>query len=189
MKEFASLYKNQPIKHSLLPKGIIFPVKYAIIRRMVNNNTFGMVRRNRNGTKRAHQGWDFHSPIGYRCYAISDGEVVSVVDRGAYGLQILIKFKYDFDGDGKKDTLYAHYAHLLSVEVEVGQKVRMGDVIGRTGDSGNAKGMRGTDAHLHFEIRTKRYVFRGLHGRLSPLAVFDNIPMKDIMVTDERLLK
>ena len=37
--------------------------------------TFGMVRRNPDGSPRAHQGTDLAVDNGYRCYAVDDGIV------------------------------------------------------------------------------------------------------------------
>jgi len=188
MKNFTSFYKDTPIEHVTLPPGITYPVKYAVIRRKVVNNTFGMVRRRANGTKRPHQGWDFYAPGGYRCYAISDGTVTAVRNRGALGLHVLLEFYFDQDANGVAEKLYATYCHLSRADVKVGQKVKKGEQIGLTGDSGNARGMRGTDAHLHFEIRTSKWAGLGLGNRFSPLSVFKEIPLRTIQVTDPELV-
>lgn len=190
MQDFTGFYKDTPRVLVKLPEDMVFPVKYAIIRRRSMNNTFGMVRRNRDGSARPHQGWDFYAPPNYRCYAIADGTVAAVRNHGAagYGRHVLLEFSCDFDGDGKRDRLFAAYCHLNRVDVTVGQRVHKGDVIGLCGDTGNARGMVGTDAHLHFEIRTTLNTGRGLSGRISPLAVFRAIPLNDIMVTDRSLL-
>jgi len=187
MKEFTSLY-DVDVKHVDLPKGIVYPVKYSIIRRMSPNNTYGMVRRKANGKKKPHQGWDFYAPIGYRCYAISDGVIADVRNRGALGLHILLKFEFDIGNDGSKEILYATYCHLSKATVKKGQVVKMGDVVGTVGDSGNAKGMRGSDSHLHFEIRTSLWAGLGLGNRFSPLTVFQDYPLKEIHVTDKSLI-
>ncbi|HEX6336352.1 MAG TPA: M23 family metallopeptidase [Jiangellaceae bacterium] len=49
----------------------------------------------------------------------------------------------------RSDAVYAAYAHLVpgSVQVDVGQHVRRGDVVGRVGSSGNS-----TAPHLHFQL-------------------------------------
>lgn len=155
-----------------------WPLAKNKIRRGMLNHTFGMVRRNRNGTRRPHQGWDFESPAGYRIYAIADGKIAKIRNVGAYGLQVIMEFRFDFDGDGDADVLYAFYAHLSRTDVVEGQTVRKGDVLGLTGNSGNARGMRGDDQHLHFEIRTRPITGRGLSGRYSPMVVFKQCPLK-----------
>lgn len=158
---------------------IDWPLDSNYIRRGKLNHTFGMVRRNRNGTKRPHQGWDFEAEVGTPCYAIANGTIVSVVHRGAYGLRVLMRFDYDYDRNGSRDALYAFYAHLDRADVKVGQAVKQGQQIGLTGNSGNASTMRGPDNHLHFEIRTRRWVGRGLDGRISPLNVFRHCPLHE----------
>ncbi|MHB1153579.1 MAG: M23 family metallopeptidase [Eubacteriales bacterium] len=44
------------------------------------------------------------------------------------------------------------YAHLQDFNINVGQAVRAGDIIGRMGSTGNSSG-----AHLHYEIRNCNY--------------------------------
>ena len=58
-----------------------------------------------------------------------------------YGNHVLID-----NGDGYTSL----YAHLDDIIIKVGQRLTTKDVIGKTGQSGNAKGI-----HLHYEIRYK----------------------------------
>lgn len=46
-------------------------------------------------------------------------------------------------------------------------------IIGETGNTGNAKNLKGEDQHLHFEIREKETLGRGLKGRKDPNAYVD----------------
>jgi len=80
-----------------------------------------------------------------------------------YGFTITIKL----DGSG----LFAFYAHLSEVAIKVGDKVTTGQVIAKTGSTGNAKGMDtiAKGGHLHFEVRMTQSVGLGLFGRLDPL--------------------
>lgn len=156
---------------------ITWPLKHNVIRRGSISNTFGLVRRTSTGATRVHQGWDFEAPVGTPCYAIADGTVVDTSNYGDYGQRLLLKF--DFDTDGDVDTLYAFYAHLSAVKVKVSDKVKQGQLIALTGESGNAKGMTKEDQHLHFEIRTQSTVGLGLGGRLSPMIVFGKCPLKE----------
>ena len=71
----------------------------------VKSAMFGMVRRNADGSPRAHQGADLAADNGYRCYAVDDG-IVTRVERGnnGYGwiVQIQLADTYDYkDVNGK----------------------------------------------------------------------------------------
>lgn len=129
--------------------------------------TFGLVRRNKDGTKRAHQGIDLAQDNGYRVYAVDKGTIADI-RRGldGYGMTILLKIN---------TSLYAFYAHLSDVKVSVGDIVSAGTCIGLTGSTGNAKGMidEAHGGHLHFEVRTAAQVGLGLAGRVDPLSFFD----------------
>lgn len=160
---------------------IRWPLKRNFIRRSSVANTFGLVRRNSDGSLRPHQGWDFEASIGTPCFAISDGKVEFISNAGDYGNVIVMSFAFE----GRK--LFAAYAHLSAMQTSVGQQVSMGQQIGSTGDSGNARGMVGRDLHLHFEIRTVMRPGRGLEGRLSPLKVFRTIPLDRSIETDVTL--
>jgi murein DD-endopeptidase MepM/ murein hydrolase activator NlpD len=92
-----------------------------------------------------HSGQDFAVPIGTNVVAAHGGTVVKAGGNGAgdgsaYGNAIVIRH-----GNG----LYSQYAHLSRVDVRVGQIVRTGQHIARSGNTGNTTG-----PHLHFEIRT-----------------------------------
>ena len=147
-----------------------YPLARNIIRRGSLNNTFGMVRNN--GTK-PHQGWDFAADIGTACFAVGAGTVHSTRDGGDYGVQVVLTL----DKPHKGRALYAFYAHLLSLDVSTGQRVGEGDQIGRTGESGNARGMPHDDRHLHFEFRTEPTPGLGLGGRISPFEVYGQPPL------------
>lgn len=150
-----------------------WPLEFNKIRRGLENHTFGMVRKHANGTSKPHQGWDFSADIGTAVYAIGAGKVEFVKHKeGDYGTQIC----HSFEHGGKK--YYAFYAHLDTVLVTAGQKVLMGQFIGTSGESGNAKGMAKADRHLHFEIRERAYCGTGLTDRISPLKIFGLCPLK-----------
>jgi murein DD-endopeptidase MepM/ murein hydrolase activator NlpD len=150
-----------------------FPLASNVIRRRSERNTFGLVRKNGDGTDRPHQGWDFEARVGTPCFAIADGAVVAIADQGDYGKQLTIRLFTPHEGK----YIWAFYAHLLSIDVVLGQDVTEGQQVGRTGESGNAAGMPVEDQHLHFEIRTAASVGRGLTGRISPLKVFGSCPL------------
>lgn len=77
-----------------------------------------------------------HAPVA----AAADGMVVDSRESQSYGHVITIQHE---------NGLYTRYAHLWLRYKVVGQKVRMGEIIGTQGNSGNSFG-----SHLHFEIRS-----------------------------------
>ncbi|MGW7290337.1 M23 family metallopeptidase [Streptomyces sp. NPDC054847] len=92
-----------------------------------------------------HSGQDFAVPIGTQVKAVGAGTVVKAGPNGggdgpAYGNAIVIKHN-----NGK----YSQYAHLSKINVNVGAKVKTGQNIAKSGNTGNSSG-----PHLHFEIRT-----------------------------------
>jgi murein DD-endopeptidase MepM/ murein hydrolase activator NlpD len=125
-----------------------------------------MVRKNANGTPRAHQGIDLQAEPGTQVFAVADGVIVGInLGLDGYGYTISLKCNI-------KDTvLYAFYAHLSEIVVSVGDKVNKGLWIAKTGSTGNAKGMDSIKkgSHLHFELRTQQSVGLGLKGRIDPL--------------------
>ncbi|MET9430515.1 MULTISPECIES: M23 family metallopeptidase [unclassified Streptomyces] len=92
-----------------------------------------------------HSGQDFAVPIGTPVKAAHSGVVVKAGPNGggdgpAYGNAIVIKHS---------NGTYSQYAHLSKIDVSVGKKVKTGQLIAKSGNTGNSSG-----PHLHFEIRT-----------------------------------
>lgn len=87
-----------------------------------------------------HTGTDFAVDTGTAVLAVGDGTVVSAGWQSSYGNTVVIELS---------DGHYALYAHLSAFEVTAGQQVQAGDLVARSGDTGNSTG-----PHLHFEIRT-----------------------------------
>lgn len=96
------------------------------------------------GCSSYHQGLDFDPVEGTPFYSIADGEVIEVNDdTWGYGKWVLIRHQV---GNQRFDSLYAHMIR-DSTGVKVGQEVKVGDYIGRVGNTGTSTG-----AHLHFSI-------------------------------------
>ncbi len=148
-----------------------WPLQSNIIRRSSEANTFGMFRHNADGSKRAHQGWDFFAATETPCFAIANGQIVFAGKSGAFGNLLIHSFALG------GDSYFAAYAHLLDMTRGVGEHVNKGDRVGHTGTTGNAVGMTGIDQHLHFEIRTIMLPGLGLAGRVTPLRIFREIPL------------
>ena len=151
-----------------------FPVGQNVIRRGLEAHTFGDdVRRDAQGRPKSHQGHDYKAPIGTPFYAIGDGVIEAVQVRGAFGLCILLRHDRPLNGV----PIWSFYAHLSKADVKIGATVHAGDVIGLTGESGNAVGMAVEDQHLHLEIRTEPWPGLGCGGRVSPTKYFGRCPL------------
>jgi len=85
-----------------------------------------------------HLGFDLASTSLAEIQAANDGAVLLARYFGIYGNTVILDHGYG---------LLSLYGHLSSIEVEEGQKVARGEVLGRSG----ATGLAGGD-HLHFTI-------------------------------------
>ena len=88
--------------------------------------------------KKFHNGLDIRVSIGTPVGAAADGIVIAAGWAGGYGKMIKIKHYNGYT------TLYGH---LSRIYVRVGQRVRRGQIIGRSGNTG-----RTTGPHLHFTV-------------------------------------
>ena len=150
------------------------PLKTMQVRQNSVKNTFGPVRHYKDGSPKPHQGIDYYAPAGTDVYAVQNGKVVKINDNdnGDYGKYIIIQH-HDKDGKPQKNEdgkdLYSFYGHLSEISVGKNDKVTENEtIIGKSGNTGNAKNMKGDDEHLHFEIRTDINLGKGLDGRLDP---------------------
>jgi murein DD-endopeptidase MepM/ murein hydrolase activator NlpD len=106
--------------------------------------------------KSVNPGIDYACPIGTPVVCVGDGEgvVTKVVDSitGAGGRMVNIKFNsYEWNVD---------YLHLSRIDVQVGQSVKQGQIIGLSGASGKGS-ERGYGPHLHFSFRSGGAPFSG----------------------------
>lgn len=100
---------------------------------------FGMRNHPVLGRPIKHNGVDFGSGRDTEIYSAADGKVIlSKLGKG-YGNYIIIEHN---------DGISTVYAHLNARNVEVGDRVSRGQLIGLSGSTG-----RSTGPHLHYEIR------------------------------------
>ncbi|CAF3232180.1 unnamed protein product [Rotaria sp. Silwood2] len=90
-----------------------------------------------------HTGADYACPIGTSVRATASGTVKNVNLGADYGTHIVIE---------SPDKVRQLYAHLSQKLVNVGQNVKAGDVIAKSGNTG-----RSTGPHLHYEERVSPY--------------------------------
>ncbi|ORT57967.1 hypothetical protein BKD26_21255 [Streptomyces sp. CB03238] len=93
---------------------------------------------------RRHTGQDFAVAVGTPVRSIGAGRVRSVTCGGAFGIEVVVRHAGGW---------HSQYAHLAAPGVSPGQPVVAGQVIGRSGNTGNSTG-----PHLHFEVRLTPYM-------------------------------
>ena len=106
------------------------------------------------GKRRMHRGQDFAVNLNTPVLATGDGVVTKAQYDSGWGRYVKIDHGYGYE------TIYAH---LYKINVKKGQKIKRGDVIGKSGNSGRAAGF-----HLHYEVHKnkkvddpKKYFFLG----------------------------
>ncbi len=102
------------------------------------NSSFGYRQDPIDDVRRFHQGQDITVPTGTPIFAPADGIVKRAYYIGGFGNHIKIEHN-----SGYSTT----FAHLSKIFVRHGQKIKRGDVIGETGNTG-----RSTAPHLHYEV-------------------------------------
>ena len=112
------------------------------------------------GKTRMHTGFDFALKPGNPVYATGDGVVASVTfDLFNYGNSIVIDHGFGYK---------TRYAHLKTVLVTEGMKIKRGECIAESGNTGKSTG-----PHLHYEVMYKgKYV--------NPVNYFDlDMPIEE----------
>ncbi|ELV7526584.1 murein DD-endopeptidase MepM [Edwardsiella ictaluri] len=110
-----------------------------------------------------HKGVDFAMPVGTPVLAVGDGEVVIAKRSGAAGNYVVIRH-------GRQYT--TRFMHLKTILVKPGQKVKRGDRVALSGNTG-----RSTGPHLHYEFWVNNQA-------VNPLTV--NLPRSDALTGKER---
>ncbi len=89
-------------------------------------------------SKGYHTGVDYAVPVGTDVLAVANGKIENASWGKSYGTQLVQKV----------DGGWFIYAHLSSTLVKAGDKVKAGQVIAKSGNTGNSTG-----PHLHVELR------------------------------------
>ncbi len=96
-----------------------------------------------------HSGADIPSDWDDPIHAMADGVVIAKFDSGFRGIQVILQHAPEDTGlDVWVYTLYSHFNTMP--EVEIGQRVRMGEYLGPNGKSG-VPGRR-REPHLHLTV-------------------------------------
>lgn len=90
-------------------------------------------------TLKSHQGVDYTIPEGSRVFATADGVVKEVSTRSTSGQSVVIDHGNGFE---------TSYSHLGKINVRKGEKIKRGDIIALSGNTGLSLA-----PHLHYEVR------------------------------------
>jgi murein DD-endopeptidase MepM/ murein hydrolase activator NlpD len=102
-------------------------------------SNFGFRRDPINRTIKMHEGYDIANKLGTPIYVTADGIVAFTGIETGYGNMITVDHGYG---------ITSNYAHLMTILVQEGQRVRRGDKIALMGSTGRSIG-----SHLHYEVR------------------------------------
>ncbi len=115
------------------------------------------------GASKMHTGYDFSCPPGNPVYATGDGVVKEVkFELFGYGNSIVIDHGFGY---------HTRYAHLRNVFVAEGMKLKRGECIGESGNTGRSSG-----PHLHYEVMLR-------DNYVNPVNYFDFDMPKDEYMT------
>lgn len=104
------------------------------------------------GNFQPHQGVEFNNADGTPVHAIGDGVVVHSGPAEQGALTVAIKHDRQLTADGRRLYLFSVYYHNSKLLVQVGQRVKAGDVIALVGNTGRA-----TNDHLHLEVHASPF--------------------------------
>ncbi|MBD3281003.1 peptidoglycan DD-metalloendopeptidase family protein [Candidatus Dojkabacteria bacterium] len=115
-----------------------------------------------------HPGLDIGLAVGSKVYAVEEGEILYSRDPGetvTIGNGLYQDSSYGGLVVVDHGSFHSIYAHLNSANVNVGDNVDKGEVIGYSGNTGNSSG-----PHLHFELRVDNcYVYDSRECTYDPL--------------------
>ena len=137
-KSFDEIYEMAKNKNEMLACiPAIMPVKDTDIYRISSH--YGQRTDPFYKVTKFHGGIDFSGPVGLGIYATGDGVVKKVEkNKNGYGNNILVDHGFGY---------MTRYAHLNTIMVKKGDKVKRGQEIGTMGNTGKS-----TAPHLHYEV-------------------------------------
>ncbi len=114
-----------------------------------------------------HQGVDYTVPEGSRVFATADGVVKDVMrSNSSSGLSVVISHDNNYE---------TQYSHLSKANVHRGQRVKRGDIIALTGNTGLS-----LSPHLHYEVHHKGRRVDPIHYFFMELSPYDYRRIREI---------
>lgn len=118
---------------------VAVPIRKPMMGELDSTSGFGMRTDPFLRAPAMHTGLDIRADTGEPARATAAGTVTIAGWNGGYGKMVEVDH-----GNG----FATRYAHLSAIDVEVGQTIRIGQIVGRVGSTG-----RSTGPHLHYETR------------------------------------
>lgn len=143
--ELLTLAKGQHLMLASIPAIAPIPTNESYL-----SSGFGMRYHPIYKIRKLHTGLDFAARIGTPIHA-SGGGTVAKVSNSYYGYGKQIEIDHGFGFRTK-------YAHLSGFNVKVGQKVKRGECIGYSGNTGTSSG-----PHLHYEVFKNKKKVNPIH--------------------------
>ena len=112
-----------------------------------------------------HEGIDLSAPVGYPVRACHEGKVIFAGVKDGYGNCVRLEHVQPVTGE----KWWTWYGHLNIVSVLAWSRVKSGDMIGLSGNSGNTTG-----PHLHLGVQRETNTFQpptwsvNLRGSVNP---------------------
>jgi murein DD-endopeptidase MepM/ murein hydrolase activator NlpD len=131
LRQIKDVFDRTQVKLSSTPSG--WPVRGYI------TDGYGSRRNPFGGGYESHAGLDIATNHGTAIEATADGIVIFAGMHGGYGNIVVIDHGYG---------ITTRYGHMSKLDVQVGQRVARGKVIGAVGSTG-----RSTAPHCHYEVR------------------------------------
>ena len=119
---------------ALISSGLRYPLDRVHITSGYGNRTHPVT-----GKRTMHNGVDYRASVGTPVYAVADGRVVESGQNALSGNYIAIRHK---------DNTTSYYLHLSKRSVNAGASIRVRQIIGLSGNSGQTNG-----PHLHFGFK------------------------------------
>ncbi len=116
--------------------------------------------------RKMHNGLDIIANVGTKVYAPGNGKVVRVGYQSGYGRVLEIDHGFGY---------LTRYAHLSKILVKKGQRVKRGDVIALSGNSGRLT----TGPHLHYEVRHNGIALNPKNFMFDNIKIFDIVANKN----------
>lgn len=137
--EFRNLRNSWGKKADSISSNVVSVPSINPVDSMALSSGYGYRRAPMKGASRNHKGLDIPGPIGTPIYATADGIVGRAQWVNGYGKYVEINHG---------NAVQTRYGHLSAMNVQPGQVIHKGEVLGYMGSTG-----RSTGSHLHYEVR------------------------------------